>query len=86
MSWNLSVAAKGKDAAKAQLEEKAGPAFLPDSVKDLCAAAIDALPETGMEGFNTVSLATYGHFRRDGDNPGTSNMTLACQYVADGPE
>lgn len=88
MSWSLSLAAKGKEAAKATLAED--PAVknghLPRPVLDMCNAAIDALPETGMGGFNTVSLATYGHFRRDGDSPGTSNFTLAAQFVADGPE
>lgn len=86
MSWSISLSAKGKEAAKVQLEEKAAQCggHMPEPIKAMCLSAIDALPETGMEGFNTISLATYGHFRTT--DPGTSNFTLAAQYVADGPE
>jgi hypothetical protein len=88
MSWSITLAEKGKEAAKAKLAQLAADAnnHLPEAVAEMALAAIDALPDTGMHGFNTVSLATYGHFRRDGDNPGTSNFTLAAQFVADGPE
>lgn len=88
MSWSLSFAVKGKAEAKdelgrrvAEFEKNGQP--LPNAVARMGEILIDELPESGMDNVNTVIFSTYGHFRRDGDHPGTSNLTMAAQMVTD---
>lgn len=86
MSWSLSLVAPSKEQAKEALaaDPQVQNGQLPKSMVDVTNAAIDAMPPTDMPDFTTLSVATYGHFRVD--HPGTSNFTLAIQWVANGPE
>lgn len=79
--WNIRYQAKGKEAAKAQLNEFAGD--LPDTVEETIRSLIDAMPDTDLEGYETLNVQSNGHFR-EGD-PGTSDCTILVQFMADPP-
>lgn len=80
MSWSISGVGKNKADAKDEVTIRAGT-VVPSAVVDAICSLIDALPDS-IEGHRTISFASYGHFASE-DNPGTSNLNLAVQYVAD---
>jgi hypothetical protein len=80
MSWNIAGVGKDKRDAKDELAIRAGTT-VPAPVVDCICSLIDALPDS-IDGHRTISFASYGHFAHE-DNPGTSNLNIAVQYVAD---
>lgn len=82
MSWNIALVGKDVEDAKAKLAEKCEQdGHVPEAVKSALEGLIDALPES-MEGHRSINVASYGHFN-SGEHPGTSNLTIAVQHVAD---
>ena len=80
-SWTLSVVGATKAEAKAKLKElnEKNGGFMPKDVGKLCEAAVDALVDTKLEGYDAVAVSCFGHFHRD--DTGTSNVNLSVQHV-----
>jgi hypothetical protein len=75
MSWSFDIrAASDKDAAKAQVQERADASggHFPPSAQAVVNAVIDALPECEN---SVLNVRSYGHFAT-GDYRGTSNMLV----------
>ncbi len=82
MSFNISFASpKAKAKTELATRNKEGGGTMPAVVEQAIAALIDAFPETELDGYSTLNVATYGHFR--GDEPGSSNVVVQIQWVAD---
>lgn len=82
MSWSLSVV--GTDAADAKSKlaaanEQQG-STMPEAVAKVVEAAVDALPASGVEGYDAVSVTTYGHVAGEGTTE-TSNINVAVAHV-----
>lgn len=78
MSWSVSFVAADKNDAKSKME--AAGEQVPEVVRKLVADAVDALPASDMEGYDAISVSTYGHFRAEDHGPGTSNLQVSVQH------
>lgn len=75
MSWSFSYSAADKAEAHKMLEEKVASqgGHCPESIGDIVANAIDALPECED---SIINVSTNGHFNT-GEHRGTSSMTVS---------
>lgn len=83
MSWNLSCVGKDGAEAKSKLAEanEQQGSNMPEVVQKLAEAAVDALPECKLDGYDAVALSTYGHFHDPEFGSGVSNLQLSVSHV-----
>ena len=79
--WNIEFQVLGKSAAVEQVDFRRDAQEIPGGIAMAIKSLIAILPETDLDGYNTLNVRSHGHLR---DNqPGLSDCTILVQFMAD---